>query len=68
MYFGFPVVNDILLYIIAFCCQKPPKYHINKKDIENLKGYVPIVYSPNYLKSLCGLENAGPVEFDVKKY
>ena len=62
-FFLYPIITEILLNIKAFCFRGSLDRHTCR---DNLSGYFPIVYSPGYNISFCGLEKLHP--FDAKKY
>lgn len=66
-HFAFPIALELLLNIKAFICRSSlsPKAH-SIECCGNKNDCFPIVYSPRYNITLCGLEKIHP--FDSVKY
>jgi len=60
---GFPVLNEIILALKAFFFRSSLAYNDKEKVLEKC---IPIVYSPGYNITLCGIEKCHP--FDSTKY
>ena len=64
MFFAFPIVNEAFLMLKG----RLLRYRVQDKNYlgEDLKKCIPIVYSPDYNMTFCGLERLHP--FDSIKY
>ena len=65
--FGFPIINEIVLSLVALCQADVGKTEVKEKFSGLVKdGIFPIVYSPGYNITAGGFEKCHP--FDSTKY